>query len=1692
MTHRDLHAEKSVPLATNEKRLHDVTMTFARSRDENSKTEAVRKTQFAPRIESVQEYHVSKVQPSNKDAVKFDADASDEEDAKQKYRKTGIVPNRGGTGSKDSDAADDPDVTFDVPDDWTEEDKVQYRKTGRVPPGRQLTSLASSAGRTSDGSAGGDRASTSSGAEKRVASALKTPGDNEQSNKGANRQPRETRFAQQIATVKEIPGNGKGKAKDKKAVGFDEDKKAGDDEGTTQSMKYRKTGALLPADSRASFSSVDEDDDEEEEEGHKSSQDSRGTDDAVDGAALSARDKKKAVQIAPDADAPDVDVKKFRKTGFVKPGATPADEDSDDETSSEDEAELGAIMQGGATSSPGSQPRTRATRFAESPPSVREIAGRGQDGDDKKVGFGGDVVDDDEQKQRFRKTGIAPKRGSGSADGSDDDGESDVSFDPAIGDNDDAKQKYRKTGFVPKGGAFDADVSFDPAIGDADHEIREKYRKTGVPGKRKPGLVEQEEDDDEDTPKEVSFDPTVDNETGTREKFRKTGFPRKQGNTKKNDETSPSEDDDEVDEDVGDTSPAGDAPSRTKAKPKSQVNFPEDQTAGAKSEDQPGKLYRRTAMPTTDRDSRMSDDSAGGSRAAGSDSGAASVKKSDSSSSAAPSTGAGTDDANSGEKLITGVVLSELDEAVKLDSADSPGQNKKRGVGFADMDDDDDGTKATLRKTAFPKPKTFSKAAGSSNKAVGFGGVSVKPVSVFDEDSRMTEQASLRIGSPDLASGASTPETTNKASEEEAGLAQIEANPFEVPLHKQEDEHDKGKLLLDLIHEELANDGENTGGKSKSKGKDDKEGDEDSYEAYLKRRHEANKEYYGVEDVGVDREHTSVRLSLLDDAGTPELGSADEETIAKAEAGGTALATTSAHTTKYSRDYTPLPDIPDGKPEYDPNAFPELQDMNVEFYKRQSYFRDVNVDALHGEDSYGERRSHLEELGEHIATMHRQTGTGHVPIKIVANAMSALSSYFGFGGGSAAADIDDSSADKVNNKEAPDMAVAGAGAALIPKADDSSAAVVQISGPRSDAAREMLVNRVLADAEHDMDSSASPPSASTAPNAGVPLWAAPVLMPSQQSPGSRSRSLGPGNKRPSSSSGKWSWPDPRGQSTLMMGLQMKARPDPQAFRASWNWADPRGQSTLRDYGTAWSGWPDRTSNALRDSQAVRASWNWPDPRGRSTLRDAEQRGSVSSSDPSSGGGPSSPSPTDSPPASRGLGLKAATFYEPARSRLGSFSEVMGASNINGTSPGGGEHLMSGEHRGYSRNVLMEQADIGEKASFSSGETSQIRKALEDSLLVMEKQGERLEEKLEACADDLKVELVENTAVLKQSLAIEAGALAERLAADVSEWPMMGAMKSGDAPHLLHLGPGDAPEMQKMRGSRKNLPLQCGIKLDGHQEVQIARDEINGQLSLITEGLDPDDPAVAQMEERVASLQRQIAETKKQDRKREANFVLDSLRRDARRLNGKVNVDVNVLNRTSRGQPTGAELQLKNALTYRPVHQGRSCIWGSDLAPDCDMMDVVSPAASSTSSSTSTNKNSSCGATGASATCGASSMFPTLHQTVGMANVASSNASSATATPAPSPVPLACFPPVTAQKRTHACRELFEQGQPTESGMKRMKIDTSAPVAELKQLFGGNNTNSDTNTSSVFTTFGKFQERPDGSFPGYIGSGFMSR
>mmetsp|Transcript_26882 Transcript_26882/g.67717 ORF Transcript_26882/g.67717 Transcript_26882/m.67717 type:complete len:289 (-) Transcript_26882:143-1009(-) len=192
------------------------------------------------------------------------------------------------------------------------------------------------------------------------------------------------------------------------------------------------------------------------------------------------------------------------------------------------------------------------------------------------------------------------------------------------------------------------------------------------------------------------------------------------------------------------------------------------------------------------------------------------------------------------------------------------------------------------------------------------------------------------------------------------------------------------------------------------------------------------------------------------------------------------------------------------------------------------------------------------------------------------------------------------------------------------------------------------------------------------------------------------------------------------------------------------------------------------------------------------------------------------------------------------------------------------------------------------------------------------------------------------------------------------------------------------------------------------------------------------------------------------------------------------------------QPTGAELQLKNALTYRPVHQGRSCIWGSDLAPDCDMMDVVSPAASSTSSSTSTNKNSSCGATGASATCGASSMFPTLHQTVGMANVASSNASSATATPAPSPVPLACFPPVTAQKRTHACRELFEQGQPTESGMKRMKIDTSAPVAELKQLFGGNNTNSDTNTSSVFTTFGKFQERPDGSFPGYIGSGFMSR
>ena len=60
-----------------------------------------------------------------------------------------------------------------------------------------------------------------------------------------------------------------------------------------------------------------------------------------------------------------------------------------------------------------------------------------------------------------------------------------------------------------------------------------------------------------------------------------------------------------------------------------------------------------------------------------------------------------------------------------------------------------------------------------------------------------------------------------------------------------------------------------------------------------------------------------------------------------------------------------------------------------------------------------------------------------------------------------------------------------------------------------------------------------------------------------------------------------------------------------------------------------------------------------------------------------------------------------------------------------------------------------------------------------------------------------------------------------------------------------------------------------------------------------------------MEERVASLQRQIAETKKQDRKREANFVLDSLRRDARRLNGKVNVDVNVLNRTSRGVSIGS-------------------------------------------------------------------------------------------------------------------------------------------------------------------------------------------
>ncbi len=1191
--------------------------------------------------------------------------------------------------------------------------------------------------------------------------------------------------------------------------------------------------------------------------------------------------EEKNVNFSPDA-GDDEDKAKYRKTGFPPPA--PIDEDDEDEAENPSEGRSTVSRNtaaGGEQEASGTPPaETRRTKFREEKlESVQEF--------EKHVGFDKDAGDDDEGKKKYRKTG---KPEPSPPDDSD---EYHVEFDVESSGDEEDKKKYRKTGFERSGDydvpddwtresemdknttrdstvaeypaeAVDGATGSKPAATPTDTDAKapsasEKVQKPGAGVVRKTMQFRDDKIESvqefESGKKVVGFSPDAGDEED-KTKYRKTGFPspEEQGamdeDKKVNFADAGGEDEDKtkyrktgkpqytLDEDDEDDSTSeeetelivrdengsfsrqsadldaflngSDAPldsaanikAHDKKKKKSTVTFPQDGV-----QDKASKAYRRTALPVpAERDSRASSP----------DDGATSKRTSGSSLDSIP-------------VLVGDSVGEENNSTLKVDTSTPTQQNMVSfDVAAAGEVDVDSGA---YRKTPFAARAKVGFAVSQSEEQVDHEKFRKTPFATpakvgFSGDAEANE-------AEDKARYRKTPKVPNaqkgdptKIADEEPRTPPDTLLPPAVAGASDGVEQTVGTSLLQMINLELAK-------------HDEAQPQEDSYEAYVKARHEANKEYY-------DADHG--RISLVVEDGTPRLG---EGTTPRPQPGEPSPAS-SKETQGRRSAYTPLPEDPkeaNAKP-YSPDDYPTLPPLDLDFYKKQSYFRD-SANAEH-EDAYVDRRTVLQELGDHITEMHKQIGSDHVPIKIYFKVKEAAQHWLhkmhaeeALKHKQQASTSSPSDGPTVSSTTTGGVSSGSAVASPASPATSAGAPLVNITGPRSNEAREALLEKVAADRESSpllapqQQQPADQEDAELAKRlqqlvgergdiakantVGVPLWAAPVYLPRNPS---RSRSL---QRAPSS--GNWSWPDPRGQSTLLAAMGRDSGRNTSS--SLWSWPDPRGNSTLRDAGESfranWS-WPDpRGNSTFREAN----EWDWPDPRGNSTLREAEQmqqqrERTVRIQEQQRFTTPRKSQLKSSGQAQQATATnaaRAATYYLQEEQARRNREELDDEEDRNQTHA----PLLSLQNRGRSTLAAIEAAAASGRTG--SATSPAVKQAIEDGVLSMLQHEELLKQDLGDHADGLKTDLSASAGDLKRDLLVESGALGaslekltedlQRRIASVRSSRSDSRSRRGQQNGETIYGGGSAVSSQKLKSGRNNeqgIPTVSQILRDAADKV----------------------------------------------------------------------------------------------------------------------------------------------------------------------------------------------------------------------------------------------------------------------------------
>ncbi|CAD7962052.1 unnamed protein product [Amoebophrya sp. A25] len=217
-----------------------------------------------------------------------------------------------------------------------------------------------------------------------------------------------------------------------------------------------------------------------------------------------------------------------------------------------------------------------------------------------------------------------------------------------------------------------------------------------------------------------------------------------------------------------------------------------------------------------------------------------------------------------------------------------------------------------------------------------------------------------------------------------------------------------------FVQPEPAKKSENTTAENATAAEGDEE--EDEFQHYLRVRRAANPEYFGPQETEAAEEPPRRRSSLLasagatDDAasssssseeeedtrgrlqsvvedGTPDLGNTPVEGMTPATSdseGSVKHAMKGDNQNAYEQeqeDPVALEAAIKAAAECGKN-YDALPALDMAYYKRQTYFRDVNAHDECHDDSYADRRDHLEELGGFITQMHKELDTGHVPVEI--------------------------------------------------------------------------------------------------------------------------------------------------------------------------------------------------------------------------------------------------------------------------------------------------------------------------------------------------------------------------------------------------------------------------------------------------------------------------------------------------------------------------------------------------------------------------------------------------------------------------------------------------------------------------------------------------------------------------------------